>query len=410
MPTALADPVAIEVDEWDCRCGHRCPRGISMCPKCGRPSPYGDFISVARRAPRKIRSIRLALLVIGLNVISQVAMVVMVHEGRMETSRAINLGIWMGLGFYGLVLLIIAGPLTTLRPRWLRGNPQTAPVLGIEVGLAAAAFLIALLWIGTGHPVLDPSARALVSEGSLIRTVLAFAIIVVAAPLVEELLFRGVVAESLGRRGAAIAIGVSSFLFALAHLRSLPYYTGCGIVLGLLYWRRGLWASIAAHATFNGCLVVLAVVVALGPARTVTNGGVTVRADADWQLVDETPVPGATLVLEGPSGSNIIVVREDLPAGARAPRLEQVAEAMNSGAVPLPPETKVEPGSAHVVSYPAGRGVQVAVTAKGKAGVVVIIPNGNTVWEIDVATAGSARAEREYTGILQSLTLPTGNG
>jgi membrane protease YdiL (CAAX protease family) len=411
MSTGLADRPAIDIDAWDCRCGHRCPLGISLCPKCGRPSPYGEVFVPSPRGPKKIRSIRLALGVILLNVISQIVMVVLVHAGRMETSRAINLGIWMGLGFYGLVLVIIAGPLTTLRPRWLRGNPQTAPVLGIEVGLAAAAFLVVLLWIGTGHPVVDPGAQALVSEGSFVRILLAFAVIAVAAPLVEELLFRGVVAESLGRNGATIAIGVSSFLFALAHLRSLGYYTGCGIVLGLLYWRRGLWASIAAHATFNGCLVILALVVALGPARMVSNGGVTVRAGADWQLIDGVDAPpNSTLALQGPSGSSILVSREDIPLGAPIPSPERVAAAMNSGSVPLPAEAKLLPGGAHVVTYPAGRGVQLAVKVGGHSGVVVILTKGNTVWEIEVATAGSARAEREYPAILRSLTLPGGNG
>jgi membrane protease YdiL (CAAX protease family) len=409
MSTGLADPPAVEHEAWECRCGRQCPRGISFCPSCARPSPYGDVVVMAPRPPRRVRSVRLALGVIALNVITQVALVIMVSAGRMDTSKAINLGIRTALGFYAVVLVVIAGPLTTLRPRWLSGNPQTAPVLGIEVGLAAAAFLIVLLWVGTGQPVLDPSARVLVSEGSFIHIVLAFALIVVAAPMVEELLFRGVVAESLGARGAAVAIGVSSFLFALAHLRSLPYYTGCGIVLGLLYWRRGLWASIAAHATFNGCLVVLALVVALGPARVVTNGGVAVRAESDWQLADDGAAPRATLALEGPSGSSFLVVREELPAGAPVPSLEQVAQVMNNGGFQLPPETRID-GGARIVDYPAGRGVQVGVSVRGKTGVVVLIPKGNNVWEIDVATGGSARATREYPAILQSLTLPNGNG
>ncbi|MDQ1373635.1 MAG: hypothetical protein QOJ09_973, partial [Actinomycetota bacterium] len=196
MATELVDRAPVDMDEWACACGRVVPRGISLCPTCGRPSPYGDWIQPLPRAPRQVRGIRLAFGVIGLNVVTQAVMLAMVSAGRMDSGRAITLAMWIGLGFYGVVLAMLAGPLLSLRPRWLAGNRQTAPVLGIEVGLAAAAGLITLFWLGAGHPVLDPSARAMVSEGSLGRTLLAFLVIACAAPVVEELLFRGVVAES----------------------------------------------------------------------------------------------------------------------------------------------------------------------------------------------------------------------
>jgi len=355
--------------------------------------------------------VRLAFVVIGLNVITQAVLFVMVRSGRMDSGRAINLAMWGGLAFYAVVLAMLAGPLLTLRPRWLAGNRETAPVLGIEVGLAAAAGLIALFWIGTGHPVLDPSARAMVSEGSLGRTLLAFVVIAGGAPVVEELLFRGVVAESLRRHGAVVAVGVSSFMFALAHLRGLGYYTLCGVVLGVLYWRRGLWASIAAHATFNGCLVVMAVVVALGPPVLHTAEGVSLLAPAGWQHIDSIDLPAdSVLALDGPSGASLLVMRGDIPLSGRALDLDQMAAALNGGAFPVPPQTTITPGSGRVRTFPAGRGLEFSVTVRGHAGVVVLIPKGASMWEIDVATGGSARATREYPAILESLTLPSGGG
>src|SRR5581483_8025911 len=260
----------------------------------------------------------------------------------------------------------------------------------------------------SGHPILDQGASLLVSEGSIVRTLLAFFLIAMVAPVVEELLFRGVVAESLRKNRAPVALGVSSLLFALAHLHSLRYYTVCGLVLGLLYWRRGLWASIAAHATFNGALVVLAVVVALGPARTVSNGGVSLRAHTDWQVSEQAEQHlGATIAMTGPSGSSIVVIRHSEPAGTR-PNLDRLASALNDGGVPLPDGWSLKPSSAKVVDYPTGRGVQVGVIAHGHAGVVALIPRPSTLWEIDISTGGSSRAEREYPSILQSLSLPTG--
>jgi membrane protease YdiL (CAAX protease family) len=405
MTTEVAER-AVDSEQRSCACGNVYPSAIPLCPWCSRPTPGAGPGENYYTTPTRVKGVRLALGTIVLNIISQGVVLGMVHVGRLETHKAINLSLWMGIGYYALVLLIISGPLMVLRPRWLAGNKQTAPVLGIEVGLLAAASLVTLLWVATGHAVLDPSARALVSEGSAVRIVFAFVVIVVAAPLVEELLFRGVVAESLAGRGTGIAIGVSSFLFALAHLRSLPYYTAMGVLFGLLYWRRGLWASIGAHATFNGCLVVLALVVALGPARVLTDGGVSMRAPSDWELATPTAAmpENVAFAVQGPSGSSIVALSYPVPDGAAA-NLERLASSFNDGAIPLPDGTQVS-GSARVRRYGAAQGVEVPVTVKGHAGVVVLIPTARLLWEIDVATAGSARAEREYPAILQSVTLP----
>jgi membrane protease YdiL (CAAX protease family) len=335
-------------------------------------------------------------------------MFAMVQAGHMESSKAITLVMWMGLAFYGVVLAMMTGPLLALRPNWLRGNPRTVRLLGAEVGVATAVALIALTWAASGHPVLDPSAQAMVSEGSVPRIILAFLVIAVVAPFVEELLFRGVVAESLRRHGAVIAILVSSVLFALAHLRGLVYYTGCGALLGVLYWRRGLWASISAHAAFNGSLVLLAVIVALGPSHLITAHGVSVKASSDWQLVEGTGVPAAAdLALHGPSGAEFIVGRHSLPSGRRVD-LAGLATALNSGQIPLPPGWAIQGSSAHVTRYPAGDAVEAAVTFGGHAGLTVLLPRPGALWEVDIATAGSDRAVREYPDMLKSLALPVG--
>lgn len=407
MSTELVDRPSAEVEAWDCMCGRRVAGHFTRCPLCGAPPLDGAFVEITP-PPQRVRSLRMAFGVIGLNIVVQIAAFAVVAAGRMEPERAITLSIIVGLVFYAIVLGWSASALATLRPRWLDGNRQTAPVLGIEIGLLAAATLIALLWAVTGEPVIDPAAHALVSEGSVARTAIAFLLIAGVAPFVEEVLFRGVVAESLRRHGGAIAIGVSSFLFALAHLRSLAYYTAAGVVLAVLYRRRGLWASIAAHATFNGCLVVLAVVVALGPSKTFVGDGVSLRAPAGWHVPADGDRPqGAVLALRGPSGATLLVGRNEV-SGPVIPSAEEVAGGLNAGVVPMPPGWAVEPGSARVAEYPAGRGVEVRVKVDGHGGVVALIPKGRTLWEVDVATAGSSRAERDLPEILRSVTFPVG--
>jgi len=77
---------------------------------------------------------------------------------------------------------------------------------------------------------------------------------VVAAPLGEELFYRGFVFAGFASWGFWPAAAVSSALFALSHLdaSTLIPFTLVGITLCWLYWRSGsLWDAIAFHGMFN---------------------------------------------------------------------------------------------------------------------------------------------------------------
>jgi membrane protease YdiL (CAAX protease family) len=77
----------------------------------------------------------------------------------------------------------------------------------------------------------------------------------VIAPIIEEMLFRGIVLRSfLVSYSATSAILLSSLLFALFHLTvtQLPVAFIMGCLLGWLYFRtRSLWPSILAHFLYN---------------------------------------------------------------------------------------------------------------------------------------------------------------
>lgn len=93
---------------------------------------------------------------------------------------------------------------------------------------------------------------------------------VVAAPLIEELFFRGLVQTRLvGRFGPVVGISVASLLFGAAHLIAwqgmwtFAYawaITGAGLVLGTIFHlTKRLGTPILAHAFFNGqAMIVLA--------------------------------------------------------------------------------------------------------------------------------------------------------
>ncbi len=81
------------------------------------------------------------------------------------------------------------------------------------------------------------------------------ALAVLVGPLVEEILFRGVILRGLLGRGRPMtAIFVSAALFALTHLNpaQLPVAFGLGVVLGWVYVRtRSLGLCVAGHALNN---------------------------------------------------------------------------------------------------------------------------------------------------------------
>jgi len=87
----------------------------------------------------------------------------------------------------------------------------------------------------------------------------ASALAIVAAPLVEELFFRGFVLQGLTRHMTPVkAALLSSVLFALAHVRPVtfaPIFL-IGLVLAFLFLKtRSLPIAMAAHAVYNAVVV-----------------------------------------------------------------------------------------------------------------------------------------------------------
>ncbi|NWF36789.1 type II CAAX endopeptidase family protein [Mariprofundus sp. KV] len=85
-------------------------------------------------------------------------------------------------------------------------------------------------------------------------------LMVLLAPVVEELLFRGLIFRLLRRSfGMVLSVLLSAGCFALMHGQpELPQIFG-GIVFALAYeWSRNLWVAVALHAAGNGAILLLA--------------------------------------------------------------------------------------------------------------------------------------------------------
>ena len=166
----------------------------------------------------------------------------------------------------------MAGRLTLRLPKlgWL-GWVIVVAGFGIAMSLVFAGTMAAL---GIDPETYSPSGSGVTSDNSsagivektmaaLAKDPILFAIalpsVILAAPLTEEVLFRGalfsaIASSRLGRVGAVL---ITAALWALAHAASAPWlFIGMlfimGICLGLLLLRFGsLWVTIACHASWN---------------------------------------------------------------------------------------------------------------------------------------------------------------
>jgi membrane protease YdiL (CAAX protease family) len=98
--------------------------------------------------------------------------------------------------------------------------------------------------------------------GMLAPTLPAFLMTCLIAPVVEEMLFRGVLLRSfLDQYPRGLALGYSALYFGAAHLNIYQFALAflLGLLLGKLYERsRSLIPCIAIHASVNGCVYFLA--------------------------------------------------------------------------------------------------------------------------------------------------------
>lgn len=88
----------------------------------------------------------------------------------------------------------------------------------------------------------------------------AILLLVILAPLGEELLFRGIAYGALKQSGKWRAIIISSILFAMAHMQIIHFFAiiPMGIILAYLYERTGsLVTPITLHISANAMLIFL---------------------------------------------------------------------------------------------------------------------------------------------------------
>lgn len=151
-----------------------------------------------------------------------------------------------------------------LRARWI-------DLVGLPIGVASQLILVPLVTLpftrlfpdSFSAERVEERARGLAEMASGPWIVLLVLVVVVGAPLVEELVYRGFIQLGLAPRiGATVSLLVTAAWFTLVHL-SPPEFPGLfafSLVLGLCAARTGrLGMAVAAHVAFNATGLLLVV-------------------------------------------------------------------------------------------------------------------------------------------------------
>ena len=178
------------------------------------------------------------------------------------------------------MLMVVALPLIALLLFWLvrRQWPQLwlqaePPGFGFNAPRSsrwyAAALLVGVVmppfgalltqWLARGHDVTQNVQELTQHASSYLRLPLAIVAVTI-GPMVEELMFRGVLLSALMRRmSTAQSVAICAVMFGLVHLAGLDFQwyalPNLTLLAAALCWLRlksdSLWPAILAHGVYN---------------------------------------------------------------------------------------------------------------------------------------------------------------
>lgn len=184
----------------------------------------------------------------------------------LSSSVASSSGLAPGICF-GLIPLLTAGlfafPMKNWGEpfRWPRPFPWTLLVAGC-VGMIAVyfadAFYMMLIPPLLHIPLVQPKNVAMIQQMVKMSPLLGVMVVVVLAPLAEEILFRGLLFGALLERFGKSTIFITALFFAAVHFDVLYFVplAAIGALLGWLRWKSGsIWLSYPFHLLTNAVAV-----------------------------------------------------------------------------------------------------------------------------------------------------------
>lgn len=143
-------------------------------------------------------------------------------------------------------------------------------LVGVPIGVGTQLVLVPLLYQGLVQVFPDTftedrlteTAESLIGRAEGIGVFLLVVMVCVGAPVVEEIVYRGMLQGALATRLAdAWAVVIVAVWFMLIHFRPIEYpgLLAFALVVGVLRWKTGrLGLPIVAHVAFNAAGLVLA--------------------------------------------------------------------------------------------------------------------------------------------------------
>lgn len=168
-----------------------------------------------------------------------------------------QVGLWAG--FIGVVMFARSRPGAPRYVGAIRSEFHPSDVLGLVVGVATQLVLLPLLYLPFrswfDDDALSAPAEDLLADFNGILLVLMGVGVVLVAPVVEELFFRGLLLGTIRERwGTLAAVIGSSVFFGATHFQPLQFagLTAAGLVFAAAVVRTGrLGSAIAVHVGFN---------------------------------------------------------------------------------------------------------------------------------------------------------------
>ncbi len=155
-------------------------------------------------------------------------------------------------------LTAVVGPKTRLR-RW----PRLVAVVGLLLLFSLGAFLLWMSLLSRLNPeltggMLDSSQSGVIPDRFWLAQILKVLVVVGLAPVVEEVLFRGILLQRWSSQwGLYPALLMSSLIFGCFHLNPVGMVV-FGLVMALLYIRsQTLLVPIFCHVLNNALLITL---------------------------------------------------------------------------------------------------------------------------------------------------------
>ncbi len=183
-------------------------------------------------------------------------------------------------GFYGIqiLLIIIEGIAVTVilvkSQRWKEyGRFQFR---WSYLGIFFLSFMLMFLWVNTTTRIFPSTQNgsAIVKEAANLTGISYFITRILygslIAPIVEELVFRGLLMTALSKfKKYYIDVIISSTLFSLIHvlqygwvLTDFIVYAGAGLILCMLFcYTRSIYWSMALHILWNSFLIIVSLLV-----------------------------------------------------------------------------------------------------------------------------------------------------